>query len=66
MTTSYEDRHYPLRSGQWHAEIHLLQCHGATITTTRVLPGAGAGIFDTEEEARAYNRALYDSALARL
>jgi len=56
---SYRDKHGKLRDGRWTAGIVFQQSTGSTLTETEIFPADKQGIFDTEEEARAYNVALF-------
>lgn len=57
MRVYYKDREHAIRGGGWSPEIIVVEDHGSFIEERQVIPGR-AVILPTQEEARAYNRAM--------
>lgn len=57
MKVYYKDCEHPIRGGGWSPEIVVVEDHGGFIEERQVIPG-GPVVLPTQEEARAYNRAM--------
>jgi hypothetical protein len=66
MPTSctYRDAHY-FQEHHWHACIVFHEKDGSRAWQTTVHPPDGEGIFATEEDAKDYNRLLFERMMAK-